>query len=397
MPISRKRLTNGQKLAIVNDAAQRQATGEPLKAIARSYGLQTNQIRSWRQKVGQLVQTKKSKKSLCRGAPGRLHAFEEEIVGWILQYREAGVPLAYKHVVLKAIELNPNFDELSEAVQYHTIRRLCIRNCIVVRRVTHTAQVHPQETVDQALQWLQIMRPIVSAPGVDQALVINMDQTPVYMSMHPPVSLNLQGQKTVHGRRTADKGSRFTACLAVSANGDKLKPFLIFKGKVGGRIETREFPQNPHGDVVHLCVQESAWQDERNMLQWIDAVFVPYVQQRAQGIVPVLLVLDHFSVHWTADVRARLETLGITTHKIPPGCTGLVQPIDVGIGKPFKERVKALWWEWMKDQGANAATFVSASREQAIEWIADAWELVTPEIVKASWRKTDYSYFAPGL
>jgi hypothetical protein len=133
------------------------------------------------------------------------------------------------------------------------------------------------------------------------------------------------------------------------------------------------------------------------MLQWIDAVLVPYVQQKAQGNVPVSLLLDHFSVHWTADVRSKLETLGITAHKIPAGCTGLVQPIDVGIGKPFKDRVKALWWEWMKDQGANASTFVSASREQAIEWIADAWELVTPEIVKASWRKTDYSYFPPGV
>ena len=38
-------------------------------------------------------------------------------------------------------------------------------------------------------------------------------------------------------------------------------------------------------------------------------------------------------------VTAEIETLGIEVDHIPGGCTGLAQPIDVGIGKPFKNRV----------------------------------------------------------
>ena len=37
-------------------------------------------------------------------------------------------------------------------------------------------------------------------------------------------------------------------------------------------------------------------------------------------------------------VTRQIETLGIEVDHIPGGCTGLAQPIDVGIGKPFKKQ-----------------------------------------------------------
>ena len=35
-------------------------------------------------------------------------------------------------------------------------------------------------------------------------------------------------------------------------------------------------------------------------------------------------------------VTQQIETLGIEVDHIPGGCTGLAQPINVRIGKPFK-------------------------------------------------------------
>ena len=70
-----------------------------------------------------------------------------------------------------------------------------------MRRITHTTQVQPQETVDEALQWTTIMRPVVSGPNVEQQWVLNMDQTPLWLSMHPQHALSLQGSTTVNGLR----------------------------------------------------------------------------------------------------------------------------------------------------------------------------------------------------
>jgi hypothetical protein len=236
------------------------------------------------------------------------------------------------------------------------------------------------------------MRPIVAAPLVQKQWVVNMDQTPIWLSMHPKVSLNLIGASQVNGRCSGDSGSRFTCTLAISANGDKLKPFLIFKGQANGHIATREFPTNPDRDAVELCCQTSAWQDEANMLRWINRTLVPYLQNRAQG-APALLILDQFSAHWTENVRNRLQELGIDVHKIPGGCTGYVQPIDVGIGKPFKDRVRAKWWEWMLSLDPAAAAVASVTRPQSISWVRESWDEIPAQIARNAWLKTDYSYF----
>ena len=65
---------------------------------------------------------------------------------------------------------------------------------------------------------------------------------------------------------------------------------VIFKGMPDGRIATRELPDFETSDELLLCCQEHAWQDEKNMEQWIDAILVPYLQEKADG-VPVFYSL----------------------------------------------------------------------------------------------------------
>ncbi|KAG7347041.1 DDE superfamily endonuclease [Nitzschia inconspicua] len=223
--MARKRLTNGQKLQIVRDCEQRLANNEPVRSIARSYGLQGKQIRNWRDKQLLLANTKSTKKSTSRGAKGRLQEYEDEIMTWAFYQRDAGVPLAYKHL---------------EELQLASSRR-----------------------------------------------------TPT---------------------------------------GNKL--FFVARRR--------------HGKM---------------------------------------------GAHWTDDVKERLEEIGITPYKIPPGCTYLVQPLDVGICKPFKDQVRSKWWQWMMDQGADRSTFVSASRELGTKWVSESWEAITEVTIRNAWRKTGLSYF----
>ena len=168
--MARKQYTHAQKLRIVADADERLAQGESLRSIARFYNIQGVQIRSWKKQEMQLALTKRTKKSLSCGAVGRLHQFEEEIMCWAIFQRDAGVPLAYRHVMVKAGEVCPEFKTLSHGQQYYTVRRLCQRNYFKIRRITHSSQTDPNENVLEALQWLEIVRPIVRAPGVGKNL-----------------------------------------------------------------------------------------------------------------------------------------------------------------------------------------------------------------------------------
>ncbi len=63
-----------------------------------------------------------------------------------------------------------------------------------------------------------------------------------------------------------------------------------------------------------------------------------YVKSAPPGVVP-LLFLNSYGVHKMGTVNQAINDLGVEVIIIPPGCTGVTQPIDVGYNKPFTNHV----------------------------------------------------------
>ena len=72
------------------------------------------------------------------------------------------------------------------------------------------------------------------------------------------------------------------------------------------------------------------------MLEWLDEQLVPVLEGQ-----PTLLAIDLFSGHRTEEVLDTFAAHDITSNVIPEGCTGLVQPLDVLVNRPFKDILKA--------------------------------------------------------
>ena len=88
-----------------------------------------------------------------------------------------------------------------------------------------------------------------------------------------------------------------------------------------------------------------------------------------------------------------IQDLGCAVEHIPGGCNGLAQPVDVGIGKPLKNRVRRHWEDWMLNTGvANAAT-KAPSIQRVSQWCIDSLNDLGTNIIKNSWRHCEYSYF----
>ena len=75
--------------------------------------------------------------------------------------------------------------------------------------------------------------------GIPSENIANFDETNVDFAMDAPLTLNRCGEKTISVRKLKSS-DRVTAMIGCSMTGEKIKPFLIFKGKPGARIE-REF------------------------------------------------------------------------------------------------------------------------------------------------------------
>ena len=127
------------------------------------------------------------------------------------------------------------------------------------------------------------------------------------------------------------------------------------------------------------------------MLNWDNDVLKPYVTMAPVGIISILF-LDLFKVHLLGSVADAIQGLGVELKIIPPGCTGLMQPIDIRINKPFKANMRNIYTEWLLKQDADAA-IPSASRLDVSAFILEAVKSIKKETIVNSWRKTGFSYF----
>src|SRR5689334_10134887 len=94
-----------------------------------------------------------------------------------------------------------------------------------------------------------------------------------------------------------------------------------------------------------MSVQENAWNDGVLMLEWVNRVLNPWVQQR--GGHRSLLIRDDFRGHWVEPVCARLIPCGIDTNCIPRGYTAKLQVFDVGVNKPCHDYTMDQIDEWI--------------------------------------------------
>ena len=219
-----------------------------------------------------------------------------------------------------------------------------------------------------------------------------MDQTPVPFTYNSRKTLEVVGKRTVHVRKSTNDTKRATFAMTVTASGKILKPLIIFKGARNGRIVQREFP-NYDNDMIYLC-QANAWMDEDAMLVWVGQVLRPHIESAPPDVLPIIF-LDSYRCHMMASVVSKIQDLGVEVEHIPGGCTALCQPVDIGINKPLKNRLRDQWEDWMIDEGLANGTTSPPTRENIVQWTRYAVANISSEIVKNAWRHGDYSWFPP--
>lgn len=128
------------------------------------------------------------------------------------------------------------------------------------------------------------------------------------------------------------------------------------------------------------------------MLEWVEHVLKPYVATAPKDVVPILL-LDQYKCHLMASVVNKIEDLGVQVEHIPAGVTGLCQPVDVGVNKPFKNYILRQWEEYMIEKGLRTVIASPPDRLEFAQWIINSKAQLTKQVVKNSWRHAPYSYF----
>jgi hypothetical protein len=194
-----------------------------------------------------------------RGPEGYLDDIQEELIAFVTDWRDRGMPVPCFALVRKIGQLKPEFLEKSSTARLMCISRFLSANNLVHRVATHTAQRPPDEVHKDAKSHLVLAVPKCMGPTRDPRFVLNMDQTNSKFGNSPRHTIDQRGAHTINMHTGTDNSKNCTVALTMSASGKMLTPMVVYKGTRHGHIATHEIRDHPQ--EMKYAMQPKAWFD----------------------------------------------------------------------------------------------------------------------------------------
>jgi len=161
----RRRFSAKQKVSMIM-AVKRKMENEGLSChcACDSINIHFTMYLKWLKKFDDLKgMSNKSAKSLCKGRDSAFLAISEDLLWFIFEMREQGMPMSIRLVALKAAELDPKIAECNTKARYEAARRFVIKHGNTYWLGTNVSQRSPLETAAEALAFMvNVVQPKVN-------------------------------------------------------------------------------------------------------------------------------------------------------------------------------------------------------------------------------------------
>lgn len=352
---------------------------------ARHFSISEKLVRDWRKIRKEIAEMPKGKKA-ARGRRPMFDALEKRLVGWIQESRMDGLIVTRTAIRIRALNLlkTPEFAQNKPSNFVASVgwcNRFMNRNNLCIRARTKLAQKLPFQLENKIESFQRYVINLRKKYNFELSEIGNMDETPVLFDLPSNYTVDNKGAKTVFVKTTGHEKNRFTVVLACMADGTSLPPTIIFKRK-----SLPKGAKFPSGVVVRA--HEKGWMDESGTLEWLEKVW-----NRRKGAAfrkPSMLVWDSFQAHLTDAVKEKCRQLKTEVAVIPGGLTSLLQPLDVCMNKPFKDRMREKWIQWMASEDkalTKGGNLKKVDIETIAQWVKDSWSEVSSEIIVRSFKK----------
>ena len=324
-----------------------------------------------------------------RGKRCQWPELEDKLVNWIEDQRQCGYIVTRNMIRMKALAMIDELNITGFQASNNWCTRFLRRNNLALRQKTKIAQKLPEDQEEKIVNFHCFVLNCRKKANHELVNIGNMDETPVWFNMPSARTVNTRGEKSVSITTTGHEKSLFTVVLSCLADGTKLKPMIIFKRK------TKPKEKFPPGVVVHH--HPKGWMDTDGMKLWIQKVW----SSRPGGLLRQrsLLVWDAFRVHLADPVKRALRQTNTDVAVIPGGLTSVLQPLDVCLNKPFKDRVRERWTTWIVEGEKSltpAGNVRAASLTTVASWVLEAWRDLPEEMVARSFKKCGISNSTDG-
>jgi hypothetical protein len=356
----------------------------------REFNVDEKLIRDWR-KIKEELNSMPRTKRARRGNISSFPILEEELNIWVVSQRQEGYIVTRNCIRLRALQLKKSekYKTLPGITTFLASAGWCSkfmdRFSLTLRQRTKIAQKLPAALEEKLQSFHRFVIKHRKLHDYDLSQIGNMDETPITFDMPPNRTVNSAGAKTIMIKTTGHEKTRFTVVLACMANGTKLKPVVIFKRKT--------LPKNvKFVSGVIVQAHPNGWMDETGIQKWLHQVW--NCRPGAMMARRSMLVWDMFRAHITESVKKTIKDLKSDTAVIPGGLTSVLQPLDVCLNKPFKDRLRKKWIEWMTSSSATltkGGNLMKPDIIAVVAWIKEAWDSIPIEMVIKSFLKCGIS------
>jgi hypothetical protein len=211
-----------------------------LNSVANEVGISSSCLSRWLNRLPQyrfVARQDQVRYILHRGRKNQLDCIGAELLAFVENLRESGYSISRKMLVAQATNIlgsDSSFSSKTYAARPQSVSRWMRKNNLTIRSGTHQAQAPPQTVTTSAANFfVNVAWPAVSLdqPHRHKDFIINMDETPVFFSMHPTKSVDKIGTKTINICIAKYAGQRATVAVCFTASGVQLKSMIIFKGE----------------------------------------------------------------------------------------------------------------------------------------------------------------------
>ena len=218
-------------------------------------------------------------------------------------------------------------------------------------------------------KWKSKIRNLLRETPKDR--VVNVDETAWFFYPKGLLTWAIKGSSDISVNINGNDKDNITALCSITAAGTKLPMMLIASGKTE-RVEDSQL-----GDVYPhwRCHSETGWTTEETFIEYLLHISEFFNNEE------VHLILDVYAAHRTERVKETAKNNNIHLHFIPPGCTDLVQPLDVKVFGSLKATARKLFRERF---GALSGRKVSS--QDAVQNLIRAWEGIGINVTEEAWE-----------
>ena len=163
-------------------------------------------------------------------------------------------------------------------------------------------------------------------------------------------------------------------------------------------------------DNVRITATTNGWMTRPKLHSWHRRIW-----GESQFGSRHLLVLYAYRPHKSADTKVIADELDTDLMFIPgklflhylekhfhfpPILGAIIQPMDVSVNKPFKNKMKELWTEWKNSSDScrtKKGNLEQPTRQIAIDWVSAAWDSISAVLCLVLFFTVEYPTAWRGL